>query len=308
MTDQPASLAEALAALQTRLPRIGKDKTAKVVPKDKAPYSYDYANLATISAAVLPLMGPLGLSFTTRPTMSVRHEGTDQFVLIYQLLHISGEDLSGEYPLPDPARTTPQQVGSAITYARRYCLCAVTGVAADEDDDDAQAAAQAPRAARGKPPERAAGNQPRNRDGSTSRSRVTDDELAATGQMTAAQVRDHGQLERDVKGSGPQGTQRLAETPADDLFYDQAALRAPRAAGNPVGVIQAHFKRLGYTDSPEDRTARLKRLSAITGRPITSTNDLTAAEGLTVKDLLQKCRDVAALDEALAVKAGEDIA
>jgi hypothetical protein len=58
-----------------------------------------------------------------------------RFVLAYELRHTSGELINGSYPLPDPTRTTPQQVGSALTYARRYTLCCVTGVVPDEDDD-----------------------------------------------------------------------------------------------------------------------------------------------------------------------------
>jgi hypothetical protein len=80
----------------------------------------------------LPLLGENGLAWVTRPTIVA-----DRFVLVYELLHTSGEKISGEYPLP--ANGSPQALGSAITYARRYCLCAVTGVAAD-DDDDGQAA------------------------------------------------------------------------------------------------------------------------------------------------------------------------
>ena len=57
-TDPPATLAAALAELQTKLPRIGKDKTAKVRTKTGADYTYDYANLATISHQPMPLMGP----------------------------------------------------------------------------------------------------------------------------------------------------------------------------------------------------------------------------------------------------------
>lgn len=308
----PATLAEALAVLQTRLPRIGKDKTAKVKTRTGADYSYDYANLATISAKLMPLMGPLGLAFTCQPTM--REDG--KFGLAYQLLHVSGELIDGLYPLPQSG--SPQDIGSAITYARRYCLCAVTGVSPDEDDDDGQAAeraAQPQRKPRGKPPIRPLGELPRNADGSLSRSRCTEEELAHYGAMDSQQQKQHNRLERDVLGTDSNGraepsTERLGGTPPEDPWLDTPApsVRTPRPAGNPVGVIQAHFKRLGYSDSPEDRTARLKRLSAITGRSIGTTNDLTAAEGIKVIKLLEKCRDVAALDEALAVMAGEDIA
>jgi hypothetical protein len=126
------SLAEALAMLQTKLPRIGKANTADVVTQ-KGSYKYTYANLAQISRALLPILGELGLSFTAKPTTV-----DGRFVLAYKLLHSSGESEPGEYPLPTGG--TPQSMGSAITYARRYCLCAVTGVAPDDDDDDGAAA------------------------------------------------------------------------------------------------------------------------------------------------------------------------
>ncbi|MGH9248811.1 MAG: ERF family protein [Acidimicrobiales bacterium] len=132
-TEKPASLAEALALLQTRLPQINKSETA-TVRSDKGNYTYTYANLADISAAVLPLLGEVGLSFLTKPTFTA----DGRFVLAYALIHVSGEREYGEYPLP--SGVLPQHLGSAITYARRYTLCAVTGAAADDSDDDGQAA------------------------------------------------------------------------------------------------------------------------------------------------------------------------
>ena len=43
---------------------------------------------------------------------------------------------------------TPQEVGSAITYARRYLFGCLTGIVTDEDDDGAQAQSAARRAPR----------------------------------------------------------------------------------------------------------------------------------------------------------------
>lgn len=126
------SLNKALAAVQADLPRIDKGKTAKVPTKNGGEYSYTYADLADVSAQVLPLLGRHGLSFTSWPTLS-----GNRFVLKYELLHESGESKGGEYPLPTDVNA--QALGSAITYARRYCLCAVTGVAPDDDDDAAAA-------------------------------------------------------------------------------------------------------------------------------------------------------------------------
>lgn len=124
-------LAAALAAFQAEVPAIGKNETATVVTS-KGKYSYSYASLGDITMTVLPALGKQGLSFLSMPTLN--HDG--RFVLRYMLLHSSGGYESGEYPLTG---NTPQEIGSAITYARRYCLCSVTGVAPDDDDDGAAA-------------------------------------------------------------------------------------------------------------------------------------------------------------------------
>lgn len=128
MTDLPA----ALAAFQDALPTLGKGHTA-MIRSDKGNYQYKYADLADVSAAVLPALAKQGLAWTTAPTL----DGEGRFVLRYELLHVSGEKLAGIYPLPAPGDA--QAMGSAITYARRYTLCSVTGVVPDEDDDGAAA-------------------------------------------------------------------------------------------------------------------------------------------------------------------------
>ncbi len=128
-------LALALAAVQADLPPIVKTERADV-RTDKGNYSYTYADLAAVSRAIMPKLGEHGLAFIAKPT---RSPVDGSFVLAYALLHESGDRESGEYPLPD--KGTAQQIGSAITYARRYCLCAVTGVAPDDDDDGAAASA-----------------------------------------------------------------------------------------------------------------------------------------------------------------------
>ena len=148
MTAKTASLNEALAALQAALPHIGVERKA-TVKSDKASYSYNYAGLSDINEVLLPALAAQGLAFTARPTIDV-----DRFVLAYALHHSGGETLDGIYPLPDPARATPQQLGSAITYARRYCILAVTGMAPDPDDDG-QAANHAPAGGRMEQPRKA---------------------------------------------------------------------------------------------------------------------------------------------------------
>lgn len=138
----PATLAEALARFQAEIPDVVKAETAEVTgeSKDGRPvkYKYTYADLAACTRAGMPLLGKYGLSFSAKPTLL--KDG--QFVLVYKLRHISGDFDGGQWPLPDPTRTKPQQIGSAITYARRYAFCSVTGLAPKDDDDAAAADAE----------------------------------------------------------------------------------------------------------------------------------------------------------------------
>lgn len=148
------NLAAALAAFQAECPPVRKGSTATVNGKSKtgAPvsYSYAYADLSAIHEVIDPIKGKHGLSFSARPTMSA--DGS--FELRYALRHESGEMVTGIYPLPPVDRMGPQDLGKAITYARRYAECSVLGVAPGGDDDDAHdaqkhyEARQAPRPAK----------------------------------------------------------------------------------------------------------------------------------------------------------------
>ena len=118
------AFAEALAAFQLDLPTVTKDATGQVGNQKTR-----YADLASIVEAAYPKLAEHGLSYIAAPTMD---DGA--FVLRYALLHEAGHREGGAYPLP--ASATSQQIGSALTYARRYCLLAVTGLAPKDDDDD----------------------------------------------------------------------------------------------------------------------------------------------------------------------------
>jgi hypothetical protein len=68
----------------------------------------------------------------TQPTLMV----DGKTVLFTRLLHISGQWLGGEYPV-HPIKNDPQAEGSALTYARRYALMGVAGIAPEDDDGNA---------------------------------------------------------------------------------------------------------------------------------------------------------------------------
>jgi hypothetical protein len=138
-------LAAALAKVQASLPKLERDRTVEVQQKSGGSYTYSYATLANLSDAVLPLLAANGLAFTALPGL-----GSDgKMCLRYLLLHESGESLVGEFPLS--AEGGIQVLGGRITYARRYCLAAVVGIAADEDDEARLADDSGPRTAQRAP-------------------------------------------------------------------------------------------------------------------------------------------------------------
>jgi hypothetical protein len=129
MSQPTPSLAAALAKVQAELPKLERDRTVEVTQKNGGTYSYSYVTLANLSDAILPLLGKHGLSFAAMPGAG----GDGKMCVRYHLMHESGETLSGEFPISGEGGI--QMIGGRITYARRYCLAAIVGVAADEDDE-----------------------------------------------------------------------------------------------------------------------------------------------------------------------------
>ena len=126
-------LAGALAAAQAKFQPIQKDRTANVESKkgEASSYSYAYADLADVLAAVRPALAENGLAIM----QPIVWNGSPW--LVTRLHHSSDEWIEGCYKLGEYER--PQDFGSAITYARRYTLTALLGIAAEEDDDGQRA-------------------------------------------------------------------------------------------------------------------------------------------------------------------------
>lgn len=118
-----------VAALVAAGPDIGMAKfNAENEFFKKAGKNTKYANLVSVLEAVKPPMAKHGIAITQ--TTEGRTAG---FVLVTTLRHISGQWIASEYPLPQVAK--PQELASALTYARRYSLSAIACISADEDDD-----------------------------------------------------------------------------------------------------------------------------------------------------------------------------
>ena len=120
-SENTADLAAALAKAQAGMQAAKFDKT-------NPHFKNKYASLAAVIDAIRKPLADNGLSYTQ--ATEIREGG---FVLVTTLRHASGQWIASEYPLPMAAK--PQELGSALTYARRYSLSAIACIAADEDDD-----------------------------------------------------------------------------------------------------------------------------------------------------------------------------
>lgn len=124
-----ALVAAALARAQGKFLPLVRSKTVTIKPREGSPYSFDYAPLEACLASVRPALSAEELALT-QSVMQIP-EGA---VLRTWLLHSSGQYLASDTPLIVEA-AGPKAYGSAETYARRYGVSSLLGLAADDDDD-----------------------------------------------------------------------------------------------------------------------------------------------------------------------------
>lgn len=132
------ALARALCRAQAAFPPLRRDRTVTVTLKTGGAYTFSYAPLDSVLAAVRGPLAENGLAVV---------QLLDEDSLVTRLIHESGASLQGRIDLPQTAGI--QEMGSAVTYLRRYALQALLGIAAEDDDDGNRAAGntarQAPR-------------------------------------------------------------------------------------------------------------------------------------------------------------------
>lgn len=106
----------------------------ETLPKDKAGYGYNYTDLDTVISYIRPILKKHGLGFIQ---MLSTLEG-NQPAITTRLIHSTGEWLEDTTPLPAvqlAKGNAAQNLGAAITYMKRYTLCAMLGISSDEDVD-----------------------------------------------------------------------------------------------------------------------------------------------------------------------------
>jgi hypothetical protein len=92
-----------------------------------------YADLTSIMKVVKPAFAAHGLSFMQFPC---NHPETRIPGVLTRILHVSGEWMEEEF-YATPVKNDPQQIGSVITYLRRYAIQSICGIPAVDDDAEA---------------------------------------------------------------------------------------------------------------------------------------------------------------------------
>jgi hypothetical protein len=192
-------------------------------------FKSSYADLAACWEACRTPLSSNGLAII----QTTRHTQTGDVQVISTLAHAeSGEWIKGVLTIK-PVKADPQGIGSALTYARRYALCAMVGIAPD-DDDDGEAAMGRPQTTQApmqqQPPRQAPQGQPQGGDMATEKQikaihaicgkKQVDPHAFASqtlgreiGSLKEISKREAGQIIDALNGSQAQGPQYQEDAP-----------------------------------------------------------------------------------------------
>lgn len=126
-----ATIYKALAAAQAQMGKAVKDSTNPAFNKK-------YADLSSVMDACLPALNANGIA-----VVQPLHDEEGKLYVKTILAHSSGTTLECRVPLI-VNKNDMQGYGSAVTYARRYGLMAMAGIAPEDDDGNAAVAAKEP--------------------------------------------------------------------------------------------------------------------------------------------------------------------
>jgi len=124
-SDDISEITTAIVSAKQAYTAIEKNKTVKVTTKSGGSYTFDYADLECVFNGINMAMFENELTITQLVNF-------DSLVTI--LSHSSGQWLRSFTPLVR-GNLSAQEYGSEITYMKRYAICAIAGVTAEDDDD-----------------------------------------------------------------------------------------------------------------------------------------------------------------------------
>jgi len=124
------NFAEAFVAFQAEIKDPKLDADTDYVTKTGKKIKFKYASLPEILKTVRPVLSKHGIALLQEPKTV---ENVVQITTT--LIHKSGEWVRFEPLEMKAASPYAQEIGSAITYGRRYNISSVLGLGAEDDDD-----------------------------------------------------------------------------------------------------------------------------------------------------------------------------
>lgn len=137
-SDHLDQLAEALSTLQTRINNPIKDAKA---------HHSKYASFPSVLNAIRPHLEECGLAIVQVATKDfVGKEYPIQVMVVTRLIHKSGQWIEEEIsaPMDQNAKNDIQQMGSLISYLKRYAIQGMFLITGDDDDDGVAAVSTQP--------------------------------------------------------------------------------------------------------------------------------------------------------------------
>jgi hypothetical protein len=133
-SESVAAIATALAKAQTELSNPEKAMVGTVYNnRSDSPQSFRYASLSSGLDIIRKTLGSQQIAIAQTTDID-RVNGMVN--LTTTLLHTSGEWISSDWPVCQLSETTaPRRMGAALTYARRYALFTMVGIAGEDDLD-----------------------------------------------------------------------------------------------------------------------------------------------------------------------------
>jgi hypothetical protein len=129
-------LAKALLTVQAQLQPAPKDAEN---PFTKS----NYATLNSIMDTCRESLIANSIWMTQFPVPPPEHLGGGYLGLMTKLTHVDSGQWQASLAVVPLPKADPQGMGSAMTYARRYALCAMLGIVTEEDDDGNSAGLEA---------------------------------------------------------------------------------------------------------------------------------------------------------------------
>src|SRR6478735_4647539 len=135
-SESVAAIATALAKAQTELSNPEKAMVGTVYNvRSDSPQSFRYASLSSGLDIVRKTLG--GQQIAVAQTTDIdRANGAVNLTTV--LMHTSGEWIASHWPVCALSEISqPRRMGAALTYARRYALFTMVGIAGEDDLDSA---------------------------------------------------------------------------------------------------------------------------------------------------------------------------